>query len=293
MTGEKQPSLFRLDGKSALVTGVGLGTMGHGIAVCLARQGCNVACLGVEKFLGDLRQVCDSIEEDFGVTAIPVLGDVSVKESVEAAVDEAAARLGGLDISVATVGGGGAAGARFGGAADSADPSLGAGAKSVADSDWEDYLRIVTVTQFSAIWTNGAAARHMVKQGRGGRIFFIGSVMQNGASKGAAAYSSSKAALQQVSRTMANELGGHGITVNHIKPGWIASAGERDGKGMSEDDVQRSGANVPLGRLGTPMDIGYGVAFLSSDEAEYITGQHLDIDGGMLQGTQMGDTSGQ
>ena len=62
---------------------------------------------------------------------------------------------------------------------------------------------------------------------------------------------------------------------------------------MDEEAVQKSGSVVPLGRLGTPMDIGYSVAFLSSDEAEYITGQAWDIDGGMLQGTEMGDTSGQ
>ena len=132
----------------------------------------------------------------------------------------------------------------------------------------------------------------MIERGRGGRLFFIGSVMQNGASQGAAAYSSSKAALQQVSRTMANELAEHRITVIHLKPGannnnnaffgavifypkadhfaktgsgqtqetlrsskfcvgWIASAGERDAKGLTDEQVERSGAVVPLGRLGT------------------------------------------
>ena len=72
--------------------------------------------------------------------------------------------------------------------------------------------------------------------------------------------------------------------------GWIASAGERDAKGLTDAQVERSGAVVPLGRLGTPMDIGFSVAFLSSDEAEYITGQYWDIDGGMLQGTEQRTT---
>ena len=130
------------------MTGVGLGTIGHGIAVCLAQQGCNVACVGIEKFHDDLAAVCAQLSADFSVTALPVLADVSDKAQVEAAVEEAASQLGGLDICVATVGGGGAAGSRFGGAGDSADPRAGAGAATVASTDWDDYLRIVTVTQF-------------------------------------------------------------------------------------------------------------------------------------------------
>jgi glucose 1-dehydrogenase len=99
---------------------------------------------------------------------------------------------------------------------------------------------------------------------------------------GSAAYNMAKAAINHLGRTMAIELAPYRINVNMVNPGWIDTPGER--KFSSEEQLRKAGERIPWGRLGTPEDIGKVVAFLASDEADYITGATLRVDGGFLLG---------
>jgi len=119
--------------------------------------------------------------------------------------------------------------------------------------------------------------RPMVKQRRG-RIISLSSIAGITGNKGQANYASAKAGIIGFTRTVAREVGSHGVTVNAIAPGFI----ETDMTGqMKEDWRQEIKRNIPLGRFGTPRDVAGAVAFLASDEAGYITGQVLGVDGGM------------
>ena len=212
--------MFSLQGKNAVVTGGGaVGSMGHGVAECLATQGCNVALvdLGADPFSDDpnkpqperMAAAVASIEA-LGVRAVGITADCTVEAEVARAFDEAAAALGSVDISVACVGGGGTVAGR---------PVSTAGkVYTTIDHETEDYMAIVQITQFATFFTCRAAAQHMRAQGSGGRIIIIGSVMAEFAAKGSTAYSGSKAAIKQMGKVMAHELGSEGITVNTIQP---------------------------------------------------------------------------
>jgi glucose 1-dehydrogenase len=122
----------------------------------------------------------------------------------------------------------------------------------------------------------------MVRQGDGGKIVIIGSVHYDMAPANSAAYNMAKAAVNHLARTLSVELAPHRINVNVINPGWIDTPGERNF--ASEAELQRSGRRIPWGRLGKPEDIAKAVAFLCSDDAEYITGATLRVDGGFVPG---------
>ena len=126
----------------------------------------------------------------------------------------------------------------------------------------------------------------MVSQGNGGKVVIIGSVMSVypqciGTST---CYSAAKAALDNMTRTLASELAQHRINVNLIRPGWILTDGER--KLASEEDIANGHSTLPLG-IGLPVDIARGVVYLASDDADYITGTTLDIDGGFGLATRI------
>jgi NAD(P)-dependent dehydrogenase (short-subunit alcohol dehydrogenase family) len=127
-------------------------------------------------------------------------------------------------------------------------------------------MGILALTQFATFYTCREAAKHMRSQGGGGRIIIIGSVMSEFAAVGSTAYSGAKAAIKQMGKVMANELGEHGITVNTIQPGWMATLGEKRQTGHS-DDYSVEEQSIPATRMGTPQDVGASVAFLCSDEA--------------------------
>merc|ERR1712032_1670950 len=130
------------------------------------------------------------------------------------------------------------------------------------------------------------AARHMVDRGGGGRFIFIGSVMAlyPQAIPTSVPYNAAKAALDNMTRTIATDLAQHRVTVNLIRPGWIDTAGER--KFTSEEDMRRLSAHLPLG-IGKPIDIAKGACFLASSDAEYVTGETLTIDGGFGLATRI------
>jgi glucose 1-dehydrogenase len=121
-------------------------------------------------------------------------------------------------------------------------------------------------------------ARQLVAQGGGGKIVFISSVQAELPIAGSVAYNAAKAGLNHMSATIATELAQHRINVNVIEPGWIDTPNERHT--FSADTIAEEGAKLPWGRLGTPTDIGRAAAFLCSNDADYITGTVLVVDGG-------------
>jgi glucose 1-dehydrogenase len=156
----------------------------------------------------------------------------------------------------------------------------------VIDADWEHVLRTIQVTHFGVFHTCQFAARQMVKQvtqGRaGGKIIIICSVHEELAVRGSGAYNMAKAAVAQLGRTMAVELGPYHINVNVINPGLTDTPGTR--AASSDELLSRAATRIPWGRLGKPEDIGKAVAFLASNDADYITGVSLRVDGGFKLG---------
>eukprot|EP00036_Acanthoecidae_sp_10tr_P012929 CAMPEP_0206286184 /NCGR_PEP_ID=MMETSP0106_2-20121207/472_1 /ASSEMBLY_ACC=CAM_ASM_000206 /TAXON_ID=81532 /ORGANISM="Acanthoeca-like sp., Strain 10tr" /LENGTH=263 /DNA_ID=CAMNT_0053716703 /DNA_START=103 /DNA_END=894 /DNA_ORIENTATION=+ len=249
-----------LKGKTAVVTA---GAQGIGEGICQA-----LGALGVRVVLVDLeRQRPRAIEV---VDAIMAAGGEAVFEPCDAtdaaAVDKVLAgvaeRWGELDVAVGCVGGGEVARADF------------------LDQPLDQYLKCTELTQHTAYYLAQSAGRLMKAQGRGGRIVLIGSIMADFSSPRAAAYSAGKAALRQMAKTAAVELGPEGITVNVVQPGWIDTPGERRMAPDAVDRMAEVAGRLPLRRMGSPSDIANIVGFLCSDAAAYITGSVFDCDGG-------------
>lgn len=250
----------RLAGKVALVTGAARG-IGQGIALCLAEEGADVLVndLPAASFAEqpDAHDTVQQIEQ-LGRRALPLAADVSDRAQVAAMFAAAAQQFGRIDIVVANA------------AMSIREPTLSA--------EWEHVQRTVAVAQFGVYHTCQAAARQMVAQGGGGKIIIIGSVLAEMPMPHSAPYNMAKAAINHLARTLAIELAEHRINVNVINPGFIDTPGER--AFASEAQIAALGASLPWGRAGTPRDIGRAAAFLASDDADYITGSALVVDGG-------------
>jgi glucose 1-dehydrogenase len=147
-------------------------------------------------------------------------------------------------------------------------------------------LRTIEVTQFGVYHTCQAAARHMAARGGPGKIIIIGSVLSEIPMPTSAAYNMAKAAVVHLGRTLAAELTGLRINVNVINPGYIDTPGER--AFASEEQIAQTAHILPWGRLGTAHDIGKAAAFLASDDADYITGSVLQVDGGYRLAMKIG-----
>lgn len=257
----------RLVGRVALITGAARG-IGRGIALCLAEEGADIAVNDLAPPEGD--DSPDALEtarlvQGLGRRASVHYGDVADATQVEAVVAAAVAALGRVDIVVAN--------AAF---------SI---RELVVDTRWEHAERTLGVTQFGVFHTCRAAARQMLRQGGGGKIVIIGSIMAELAFPTNSVYNMAKAAVNQLGRTLASELAPHHINVNVVNPGYIDTPGER--RFATEAEIARAGRAIPWGRMGTPHDIGRAVVFLSSDDADYITGSALRVDGGFMVGLRL------
>lgn len=244
----------------ALVTGAARG-IGRGIALCLAEQGADVIAddLPPDAFPGaaDARDTAAAIEA-LGRRALAHYADVSDRAQVAALFAAGVQHFGRIDIVVANA------------AISIREP--------VISARWEHVYRTLEVAQFGVYHTCQAAAQQMVAQGQGGKIVIIGSVLAELPLPTSAPYNMAKAAINQLARTLAIELAEHHINVNVINPGYIDTPGERNF--ASEEQITEAGKRLPWGRIGTPRDIGRAVAFLASDDADYITGAALTVDGG-------------
>lgn len=249
----------RLEGKIALVTGAGRG-IGRGIALCLAQEGADLVIndLPLPEGIGAPSAETAHAVEGLGQRVFTYYADVADPQQVTAMVDAAVAHFGRLDILVSNA------------AMSIREP--------VIEAEWSHALRTIEVTQFGVWHTCQAAARHMVARGGGGKIIIVSSVLAELPMNNSAAYNMAKAAALHFGRTLANELTAYRINVNMIQPGWIDTPGER--AFATEEEIRAGAQLLPWGRLGTPHDIGRAAVFLASDDADYITGSSLVVDGG-------------
>ncbi|MFN8474079.1 MAG: SDR family oxidoreductase [Anaerolineae bacterium] len=244
-----------LSGRVALVTGAARG-IGRAAALALAEAGADVAVNDVAH-LDQLETLAAQITA-LGRRALICPGDVAAPAQVASAVDRAVATFGRLDIAVAN-----------------AARSI---RKPFIELTWDEAWATFSVTLFGVWHTCQAAARQMVHQGQGGKIVIVGSVQAEVPVANATAYGTSKAGITHLAEILAVELASYHINVNVIHPGWTDTPGERDH--YSEADLKEAGLALPWQRLAQPEEIARVIRFMVSDEAEYMTGAAVRVDGG-------------
>ena len=247
---------MKLKGRNALVTGASLG-IGRGCAVELAREGANVA-INYRSHLDDAAEVAREVER-LGGKALLVQADVSDQSAVEEMVARTAAEFGSLDLFVSN--------------AAYSDREM------MVKADMDGFHRTIDVCMWGAFYGVRASAQKMIDQGGGGSIVVVSSPHAIFAIPASMAYNMAKAAIDHMARTAAIELASHRIRVNIVHPGWIDTPGER--KYYTEEQIETDGKKLPWGRLGRPEEVAKGVAFVLSDDAEYMTGGTLTVDGGV------------
>jgi len=246
--------MFDLTGKVALVTGGSRG-IGRSAAIALAKRGAHVVINYVSNEAA-AREVADLIQAAGGKAEL-VQFDVGNSESAEKSIADVAKRLGRLDVLVCSAG-----------------ISIDGLLLRLKDDDFD---RILSINVKGAVACARAATKVMMRA-RTGRVIFLSSVVGEMGNAGQTAYSASKAALLGVTKSMARELASRSITVNAITPGFI----DTDMTGALTDEQRASiNSSIPLGRTGKPEEIAAAVVYLASDEAAYITGQALRVNGGM------------
>lgn len=246
----------RLAGKNVLITGSSRG-IGAGCALEMAREGANVA-VNYHSSRDEAEAIATEIR-GMGGRAITLKGDVASRERVEEMIAETVAAFGSLDVFVSN--------------AVYSDRQL------MLEADLDGFRKTIDVGMWGAFYGVRGAALQMVQQGQGGSIVVISSPHAVIAIPTAMAYNMAKAAIDHMARTAAIELAPHRIRVNIIHPGWIDTPGER--KFFSEEQLREGAKDLPWKRLGRPDEIGKGVAYVASDDAEYMTGSTITIDGGV------------
>lgn len=242
-------------GKVAVITGGGRG-IGRAIADVLARQGAYVVL--VDKSCTYTDQSAEDIEKAYGHKAMAMQADVSDFSSMQAMFEEVLREFGRIDILVNNAG-------------TTRD-------KLIMRMDEEDWDIVLDVNLKGAFNCCKAVVRTMMKQ-RYGRIVNISSVSGQAGQAGQTNYSASKAGMIGLTKALAREMASRNITVNAVAPGFIPTALTVD---LADDLKNSILKSTPMGRMGTPEEIANAVAFLASDEASYITGQVLAVDGGMV-----------
>jgi 3-oxoacyl-[acyl-carrier protein] reductase len=245
-----------LQGRTALVTGASQG-IGRACALALANAGARVALAARNE--DKLNQVAAEIASQGGAAAVFTL-DLAVEDSIKACAKAAIAHFGSVEILV-----------------NNAGMTRDTLALRMKRSDWDDVLQ----TNLTGTFLMTQAMLSPMLKARWGRIINITSVVGETGQAGQANYAASKAGLIGLTKSLARELASRNITANAVAPGYIETA-------MTAvlDEKQRTSmlAQIPLGRAGADSDIAGAVCFLASDEAAYITGHVLDVNGGMYMG---------
>ena len=246
--------MFDLTNKVAIITGASQG-IGKGMAETFSKAGAHVACVSRNK--DNLKSVADSLIENGGAASFYTC-DVSSLDAFQNTIKEIVENHGSVDILVNNAG-------------VCKDKLI----MRMTEDDWNKVININLNGAFNGI---KAVSQIMIKQ-RAGRIINISSIVGLIGNPGQANYAASKAGLIGLSKSAAKELAPRGITVNAIAPGYIAT----DMTNQITDQVKENLiTKIPLGRIGSPSDIAASALFLASDEAGYITGQTLTVDGGMV-----------
>jgi NAD(P)-dependent dehydrogenase (short-subunit alcohol dehydrogenase family) len=245
-----------LEGKGVLVSG---GSRGIGLATAerFLNEGCRVFLCGVED--GEVDAAVKELRDIGNVDGTEC--DVSREEEVDRLVAEAEAFLGGIDVLVNN------AGVAW------REPFL-----EIASERWD---RLIAVNLRSQFLVAQRVARAMVEGARGGAIVNMASTNALEGEAGYAHYNASKGAIAMLTRTMAIELGPHGIRVNALCPGKIATRLQADAED-AEYTARFERERIPLGRSGTPAEVAAAYAFLASDDASFVSGELLVVDGGQL-----------
>lgn len=244
-----------LDGKTALVTGASRG-IGRAIALCLAAEGARVAI----NYAGNVKaaeEVKASVEAAGG-TAILCQADIADSAAVEAMIADVVKEFGAIDILVNNAG-------------ITRDTLL----MRMKD---EDFAKVLDTNLKGVFYCTKAVSKLMMKK-RAGRIVNMASVVGLVGNAGQTNYAAAKAGVIGFSKSAAKELASRGITVNVVAPGFI---GTDMTAGLPESVKEKMLTDIPLGRMGEPEDVANAVLFLASDQASYITGQVVNVDGGMV-----------
>ena len=242
--------MFDLQGKKALVTGAS-GGIGGAIAQVFNSQGAEVGLSGTRV------DALEALAGEIGSGAHVVPADLSSAEGVEQLVKDVMDAMGGIDILINNAG--------------LTRDNL---AMRLKDEDWQTVL---DVNLTSAFRLSRAVLRSMMKA-RWGRIIGITSIVGVTGNPGQANYAASKAGMIGMSKSLAQEVASRGVTVNCVAPGFIATAMTDV---LADEQQEKLNARIPAGRMGTVDDIAGACVYLASDEATYVTGQTLHVNGGM------------
>lgn len=244
-----------LDGKAALVTGASRG-IGRAIALCLAAEGARVAI----NYAGNVKaaEEVKAAIEAAGGTAILCQADIADSAAVETMVADVVKEFGAIDILVNNAG-------------------ITRDALLMRMKD-EDFAKVLDTNLKGVFYCTKAVSKLMMKK-RSGRIVNMASVVGLVGNAGQTNYAAAKAGVIGFSKSAAKELASRGITVNVVAPGFI---GTDMTAGLPESVKEKMLTDIPLGRMGEAEDVANAVLFLASDQASYITGQVVNVDGGMV-----------
>jgi NAD(P)-dependent dehydrogenase (short-subunit alcohol dehydrogenase family) len=251
---------MRLTGKRALITGGGTG-IGRGTAELFAREGARVVVSGRRR--AELEETVRLVERAGGTAALTT-GDVARPEDAERMVRDTVAAFGGVDIVVNNAG-------------------ILVRNATVTSVSIEDWRRVIDVDLHGVFLVSRFALMQMVPAGRGGAIVHVSSVAGILGDPKLAPYNAAKGGVNLLAKNMALDFAPHGIRVNAVCPGRVATPmpQSRLKPGDDWDEIlARWGKNIPLGRVGQPEDIARAILFLASDESSWITGTTLVVDGG-------------
>ena len=265
--------LTGLKGKVAVVTGAGrMRSIGRPIAVELARAGCNVVLTGTgrapehypddEKDAGwrDIASVADEVRQA-GAQPLELVSNVADPDAVDALVKRTLAEFGRVDFIV-----------------NNAGAARGSDRVPVTELAVDDWHKVMNVNLNGTFYMSRAFGQALIEQGEGGAIINISSIAGKMLPPNTAAYAASKAGIQALTASMAQEVGRYNIRVNAICPGVIDTY-RMDNIGRGEA-WQRMMSMIPLGRAGTGEDIAWMTAFMCSDQGAWISGQAYNVDGG-------------
>jgi len=242
--------MFNLDGKVALITGA-TGGIGMSIAKQMKSSGAKLVLSGTRQ------EVLSKLKLELGDEVKTIVTDLGDKNDVMALANEAEETFGSIDILINNAG-------------ITADGLL----LRMKDEDWD---KVIDINLSSSMRLTRQVIRGMIKR-RYGRIIFISSIVGYTGNAGQSNYSASKSALSGLTKSIAAEVAGRGITCNLIAPGFISTPMTDK---LSEDQRNNIIKNIPIDRLGKPSDISSGCLYLSSNEASFVTGTTLHINGGM------------